>query len=159
MKRILGQFVFLFIFISVFFAPLRAAESVLHPGDLRCEYLKNPLGIDRTSSSAQLAIAGQSPCRARPETDGVPNSSGLVGASAGRRPAGPVGFRPSRFRPEPPRRLRRQAAGIAPVVLVEGPDLGPERRGFSLERAGTLEHGIASPWRLAGAVDWLERRR
>ncbi len=47
MKRILGQFVFLFIFISVFFAPLRAAESVLHPGDLRCEYLKNPLGIDR----------------------------------------------------------------------------------------------------------------
>ena len=47
MKRILGQFVFLFIFISVFFAPLRAAESVLHPVDLRCEYLKNPLGIDR----------------------------------------------------------------------------------------------------------------
>ncbi len=34
---------------STFFSPSLAAESVLHPVDLRCEYLQNPLGIDRTT--------------------------------------------------------------------------------------------------------------
>jgi alpha-L-rhamnosidase len=34
---------------SSFFSQSLAAESVLHPVDLRCEYLKNPLGIDRTN--------------------------------------------------------------------------------------------------------------
>ncbi|MGA3327502.1 MAG: family 78 glycoside hydrolase catalytic domain [Terriglobia bacterium] len=34
---------------STLFSQSRAAESVLHPVDLRCEYLKNPLGIDRTA--------------------------------------------------------------------------------------------------------------
>jgi alpha-L-rhamnosidase len=33
---------------SSFFAPSLAAEPVLYPVDLRCEYLKDPLGIDRT---------------------------------------------------------------------------------------------------------------
>jgi alpha-L-rhamnosidase len=39
----------LLIIASTFFSQSRAAESVLHPVDLRCEYLKNPLGIDRTT--------------------------------------------------------------------------------------------------------------
>ena len=39
---------FLLIMASTFLSQSLAAESVLHPVDLRCEYLKNPLGIDRT---------------------------------------------------------------------------------------------------------------
>ena len=44
-------FIFFFLFLmfaSSSFSPSWAADSVLHPVDLRCEYLKNPLGIDRT---------------------------------------------------------------------------------------------------------------
>jgi len=39
----------LLIIASTFFSQSLAAESVLQPVDLRCEYLQNPLGIDRTS--------------------------------------------------------------------------------------------------------------
>jgi alpha-L-rhamnosidase len=47
MKRALTLSPILLILASSFFPPALAAESVLHPVDLRCEYLKNPLGIDR----------------------------------------------------------------------------------------------------------------
>ena len=39
----------LFIVAFSLFSQSLAAESVFHPVDLRCEYLKNPLGIDRTN--------------------------------------------------------------------------------------------------------------
>ena len=39
----------LLIIAMTFFSQSLAAESALHPMDLRCEYLKNPLGIDRTA--------------------------------------------------------------------------------------------------------------
>jgi alpha-L-rhamnosidase len=39
----------LLIIASTFFSQSLAAESLLRPVDLRCEYLKNPLGIDRTA--------------------------------------------------------------------------------------------------------------
>ena len=39
----------LLIMALAFFSQSLAADSVLHPVDLRCEYLKNPLGIDRTA--------------------------------------------------------------------------------------------------------------
>ena len=48
MKRTLMQFSGLLILSVCFLPSLSAAESVLHPVDLRCEYLKNPLGIDST---------------------------------------------------------------------------------------------------------------
>jgi alpha-L-rhamnosidase len=43
------SFFYLLIITSIFCSQSLAAESVLHPVDLRCEYLKNPLGIDRTT--------------------------------------------------------------------------------------------------------------
>jgi alpha-L-rhamnosidase len=48
MKRLTIVSSLLIIGMTFFSLPL-AAESVLHPVDLRCEYLKNPLGIDRTT--------------------------------------------------------------------------------------------------------------
>jgi len=49
MKRILTLSSCLVIMASAICAQGPAAESALHPVDLRCEYLKNPLGIDRTT--------------------------------------------------------------------------------------------------------------
>jgi alpha-L-rhamnosidase len=49
MKRTSILSALLIIALTFFLSQSLAAESVLHPVDLRCEYLKNPLGIDRTA--------------------------------------------------------------------------------------------------------------
>src|SRR5208283_3293287 len=49
MKRTLTLSSILLIVVAAFFAQSLAAGLVLHPVDLRCEYLKNPFGIDRTN--------------------------------------------------------------------------------------------------------------
>jgi alpha-L-rhamnosidase len=49
MKRTLTLSSLLLVIVTVFFPPFIIAEPVLHPVELRCEYLKNPLGIDRTT--------------------------------------------------------------------------------------------------------------
>jgi alpha-L-rhamnosidase len=53
----------LLIMALAFFSQSLAADSVLHPVDLRCEYLKNPLGIDRTAPRLSWKLQAAPPAR------------------------------------------------------------------------------------------------
>src|ERR1039458_4926337 len=48
---------------SSLFSNAVAAESVIHPVDLRCEFLKNPLGIDRAQPRLSWKLQATSSAR------------------------------------------------------------------------------------------------
>ena len=136
-----------------------AAESVLHPVDLRCEYLKNPLGIDRTDPRLSWKLqaapaAGRGLKQTAFQIQVAMTEQALAGGKADLWDSGKVNSDQSNQVA-----YSGQASGIAPDVLVEGPNLGPGRQGFGVERTCAVEHGVASAQRLGREVDWLERWR
>ena len=141
----------LLIIASTFLSQSLAAESVLHPVDLRCEYLKNPLGIDRTAPRLSWKLqaapsAGRGLKQTAFQIQVAATEQALGGGKADLWDSGKVNSDQSH-----PRRLHGQAAGIAAKVLVESPNLGPGWQGLGLERTGPVEHGIASGERLGRA--------
>ena len=61
MKRTLALSSILLSLVSLPFSPCLAAESVLHPVALRCEYLKNPPGIDSTRPRLSWKLQAAAP--------------------------------------------------------------------------------------------------
>ena len=67
-----------------------------------------------------------------------------------------MGQRPSGIRPDDPRRIRRQAAGAA-SLLLEGPSVGQQRPAFAVEPAGLVDDGSAQADGLGRQVDRFRR--
>ena len=105
--------------------------------DLRCEYLKDPMGVD--AAQPRLSWIIQSKQRGQRQTA----YQVLVAASPAvlQHDQGDHGTA-ARWPPTKPRRSPTpEAARLAPGLLLEGPSLGPRRPAQPVEQAGPLGNG------------------
>ncbi len=127
--------------------------------DLRCEYLKNPLGIDRTtprlSWKLQAApLAGRGLRQTAFQIQVAATEEALGGGKADLWDSGKVKSDRSNLVAYMGKALESRQ-----MCWWKVRSLGPGWQGFGVERTRPLEHGIASGERLGSPVDRLERRR
>jgi hypothetical protein len=134
-------------------------DSSLRPVDLRCEYLKNPLGIDRTSPRLSWKLqaaphAGRGLKQAAFQILVAAREDFLGAENGDLWDSGRVVSDESINVVYAGRSLR-----IAPELLVESPNLGPGWSYLCLERTVRMEHGPASRERLDSQMDRTGQRR
>ena len=139
-------------------APIGPAPNVaaaeLAATQLRCEYLKDPLGIETTQPRLSWILTSDE--RGQKQTAYqvlVASSESLLNAASGR----PVGQRQGAVRPVGARRVRGQPLASGMQCFWKVRVWGVGTGGFSLERTGAVDDGAARTGRMAGGASGSAR--
>jgi alpha-L-rhamnosidase len=124
-------------------APLSASAAVV--GQLRCEYLKDPLGIDTLQPRLSWVLDADKTRRPRPGPERLPDPGRQQPERAGCQPGRLVGQRQGQLRPIHPGALRGQGVGLRAGMLLEGAGVGQQGKPSAWSEPARWTMGLLNP--------------